>query len=507
MRNYLRLIVEHRFYGFLAGIGATILFQSSTATTVLTVGLTSAGLISFYHSLTVILGADLGTTVTIQMIAWKLTDISPLFIIVGGVAWYITGGRRKQVATALCAFGLMFFGLYLVGLAAMPLKSDPRVMELFHYHLHPLLAFGLGVVFTGIVHASAIPIGILVMFASDGLVTLSQSLPIVFGANVGTTITALMVALISTPPGRRTAIAHFFFKVLGACLLLPFTAYLTTLIRLVTTHPAQQIVLAHLAFNTFIAVVFFFLTRPVAQFIEWLLPGEERIVPLGPEYLTPDGLDSPPAGLEAARKEILRQGEIAQRMYQLAMMATFSYRTSQSKDTHYLELVQNNLREEVISYLRQIASHDLSPPFAHRLFAYTAISDDIERMCNHIVSIVDLAHQKAMRKISFTSPAMVELDVLKNTVAANLTDVLALIAREADRRLTVKTVTFREERIDTMVKEARNNHVIRFHKRICQAEAGPIFLEMLIHLERIADHCQNVADYWGELEDEDSVRS
>lgn len=500
MKNYIRLVVQNRAYGLFLGIVATILFQSSTATTVLTVGLTSAGLISFYHSLAVVLGADLGTTVTIQMIAWKIGDISPLFLIAGGLGWFVTEGRIKQWSEALFSFGLMFFGLYLVGLATIPLKSDTHIMEIFRTALNPLAAFAVGVVFTAIVHASAIPIGILVLLASDGLVSLTQSLPIVFGANVGTTITAILAAFVSTPPGRRTAMAHFFFKATGAVVLLPVSHQLATVIGALTSNPAQQIVFAHLAFNTLIVVVFFFLTRPVAYLIEWLSPGEEQTVPLGPEYLTRDRLANPAEALEAARKEILRQGEISQRMFALAMKATVSYRSSHEKDIRYLELVQNNLREEIIAYLRRISAHDLSPALARQLFAYTAISDDIERMCNHMVDLVKLAHQKAMRHISFTSHAMVELDVIKNDVEANLNEVIALIKGAAETRKTVKSVTFREERIDTMVKQAHNNHLVRFHKGICQAEAGPIFLEMLIHLERISDHCQNVADYWSELE-------
>lgn len=499
MRDYIRWMVQNRISGFIMGILITVFFQSSSATTVLTVGLVSAGLISFYHSLAVILGADLGTTVTIQLIAWRIGDLSPLFLLAGALGWYLAKGRKKLLSSAVFFFGLMFFGLFLVSLAAQPFKTNPEVVRFFQTPTHPLVSFSFGVVFTGLVQASAIPIGILVLLADDGFISLQQAIPIVFGANVGTTVTAILAAFVSTPAGRRTAMAHFFFKLAGAVVLLPFSSQLAALMHLMEVNMGQKIVFVHLLFNAVIAGGFLFLTPIVARLLEKLLPGPEETIPLWPEHISSTLLKDPEEAMEAARKEISRQGEISQRMFALTAKSMVTFQSSHYKDIHYLELVQNNLREEIVAYLRCISAHELSPLLAQRLFAYTAMSDDIERMSNHMVSIVELAEQKTKRRIAFTSYAMVELAEIKHHVQANLNEAISLIEGTPDDVRMVKTITFREERIDTMVKEARINHLVRFHKRLCQAEAGPIFLEMLIHLERISDHCQNIADYVGEM--------
>jgi len=499
IRNYIRLMVRDRLTGFLTGIVTTILFQSSSATTVLIVGLVSAGLVNFYSSLAVILGADIGTTITVQLIAWRIGDISPLFLIVGGIGWFLGEGKKKRASGAVFAFGLMFFGLYVVSLAAQPLKTDPHIMELFRSPVSPLFAFLFGVLFTALVHASAIPIGMLVLLSNDGLVSLHQALPILIGANVGTATTAIIAAFVSTPPGRRTAAAHFFFKLMGAVVMLPMASYLAAFLDGLSTNPGQKVVLAHLFFNLAIALGFIFITSPVACMWEKLLPGKERFIPLWPEHITHGALKNPEEALEAARKEIVRQGEIAQRMFELAAKSTVTFFPSYMKDIQYLELAQNNLREEIVSYLRLASAQELSSTLAQRIFSYTATSDDIERMCNHMVSLVVLSQEKASRHIAFTSYAMAELEGLKGYVATNLSESITLIRGTGEREKLVKAISFREERIDLMVKEARNNHLVRFHKRLCQPEAGPIFLEMLIHFERISDHCQNIADYWGEF--------
>jgi len=434
MKDNIRLMVKNRLSGFVTGILITVFFQSSSATTVLIVGLVSAGLVSFYHSLAVILGADVGTTVTLQLIAWRVGDLSPLFLIVGGVGWFLGEEKRKEYSSAVFNFGLMFFGLFLVSLATQPFKADPRMVDFFQTASHPLVAFSFGVVVTGLVHASAVVIGLIVFLAGDGLISLPQAIPVVLGANVGTTVTAILAALVSTPAGRRTAAAHFFFKLVGAILFLPFTGQLAAIMSHIPVGTGQKIVWVHLVFNVAIAIGFIFFTPVVARLLEKLLPGQERTIPLWPEYIANTFLEEPIEALEAARKEIVRQGEISRRMFELAAKSTVTFRANFLKDIHYLELVQNNLREEIVAYLRCISAHELSPPLAQKLFAYTAMADDIERMSNHMVSIVELAKQKAGRQIAFTSYAVAELEEIVHHVRANLSGAISLIEGTGRRK-------------------------------------------------------------------------
>jgi len=498
VRDYIKYAVRRPFFGLLTGVAATVLFQSSSATTVITVGMVSAGLISFYSSLAIVLGADLGTTVIVQLVVWKITDASPLFIIIGGILWFTTKERRQGLGEAIFYFGLLFFGLSLVGTATAPLQHHPEIIGFFREVQHPLLGFTLSALFTALIHASAIPVSILAILAQQGLVSLDNALPMVFGANVGTTITALMAGMVAGVGGKRAACSHFFFKAAGAVICMAALPPLLALLRDLSPAVAQQIALGHLLFNLIIVAIFFPFLRFVARLLVRLLPGEERVLPLWPEFLQDDILDDPAAALKTVAKELERQVVIAEEMYRLTAPLRRTYREGSRRDVLYIEMVINHLREEIVAYLRKVSWHDLSPFLSQRLFAYTAMADDIERLANHLVSLAALSREKEIRKIAFTEFAEAELDEIEELVGLNISDAAHLI-RQGDGSRSA-AVARRESEIDAAVKEARERHLVRFHKRLCPAEAGPVFIEMLIHLERISDHCQNIADHVADLE-------
>ncbi|HOF04526.1 MAG TPA: Na/Pi cotransporter family protein [Syntrophales bacterium] len=501
VRDYIKYAVQRPFFGLLTGVAATVLFQSSSATTVIAVGMVSAGLIAFYNALAIVLGADLGTTVIVQLVVWKITDASPLFIVTGGIVWFTTKEKWKNLGEAVFYFGLLFFGLSLVGTATAPLQQHPEIIGFFRETMPPLLGFTLSALFTALIHASAIPISILAILAQQDLVRLDNALPMVIGANVGTTVTALMAGLVSGVGGRRAAFSHFFFKAAGAAICLPALPLLLELLRGLSPSVAQQIALGHLLFNLIIVAVFFPFLSVVARLLVRLLPGEEKVLPLWPEFLQEEALTDPPAALATVARELERQIVIAAELYRRATPLRTAYREGRRRDVLYVEMVINHLREEIVSYLRKISCSDLSPALSQRLFAYTAMADDIERLANHIVSLVSLSREKHYRSIAFTGFAEQELDMIEGLVGMNIADAVYLIRRGDGDRSTA--VARRENEIDAAVKEAREKHLVRFHRRLCQAEAGPVFIEMLIHLERISDHCQNIAEHVAELPAED----
>ena len=498
IRDHIKYAVRRPFFGLLTGVAATVLFQSSSATTVIAVGMVSAGLITFYHSLAIVLGADLGTTVIVQLVVWKITDASPLFVIVGGIIWFTAQERRKSLGEAIFYFGLLFFGLSVVGTATAPLQQHPEIVGFFREAKHPLLGFALSALFTGLIHASAIPIGILAILAQQDLVSLDNALPMVIGANVGTTVTALLAGMVSGVGGKRAAFSHFFFKAVGAAICMAALPPFLALLRSLSPGVAQQIALGHLLFNLIIVVLFFPLLRLVARLLVRILPGEEKTLPLWPEFLKEDALADPVSALEIVSRELERQIVIVEELYRRATPLRTAYREGQRRDVLYVEMMINHLRAEIVSYLRKISCQDLSPALSGRLFAYTAMADDIERMANHMINLVSLSREKQRRRIEFTRFAEEELDEIERLVEMNIADAVRLIRQgDGDRSAAV---TRRENEIDDAVKAARERHLVRFHKRLCQAEAGPVFVEMLIHLERISDHCQNIADHVAELE-------
>ncbi|MGV8058557.1 MAG: Na/Pi cotransporter family protein [Smithellaceae bacterium] len=493
IKQYIKYAVEKPLYGLFTGAVATVFFQSSSASIALTIGLVSAGLISFYSSLAIILGADIGTTLTVQFVVWRFTEISPVFISIGGLMWLTCRGKWKHAGEMIFYFGLIFFGLELVNQVVQPLKRSPAFLHFFAQSQNPFLGIGLGIVVTGIVHASAIPIGILVILAQQDVVSLENAMPIIMGANIGTTVTALLVGTVATVSGKRSAIAHLIFKCAGVLLFLIFMPYFLGLLRVISSSVAQQIVLGHFLLNLLIVLEFIFFLKPFARFMNKIISGEDEALPLWPEFLNQDDLSDTEKALGDVQKELQREMGLVQKMFTGSIDLIACPKKGKKRDISYIEIVVNNLRIQIVKFLWQISAKQLSVKLSQKLFAYTAIADYIESIGNHVIWITDLVLQKAAKKIKFSENGEREIVEIIDLVSRNLDDSMIIIALPSNPKS--RDIISREEIIDIKVKDAREKHIKRFHKRLCHAEAGPIFVEMLIHLERISDHCNNIAEY------------
>lgn len=493
IKEYVKYAVDKPIYGLVTGVITTIIFQSSSASTALTIGLVSAGLISFSASLAIILGADIGTILTVQFVVWRFTEISPVFISVGGLLW-LTGRDRWEISGEMIFyFGLIFFGLELVSQTIAPLKNSPAFLNYFTSTTNPLYGIGLGIVVTGIVHASAIPIGILAILAQQDLVSLENALPVILGANIGTTVTALLVGTVSTIGGKRTAFSHLIFKCGGVLVCLIFLPYFTTVLKVLSVSVAQQIVLAHFLLNVVIVIIFIFFLRPFAAIMKKLLPGNDETLPVWPEHLDYRDLADPQKSLDDVQKELSQQVRLAQKMFSTAMTQIKQFSAGARRDISCMEMIISNLRAQIVRFLRKVALKHLSPSLSKKLFAFTAMADDIQSMGTHIERISQLAAQKSGKKIKFSENGEKELEEIIMLVSRNLDEAISLLARYNDEEVT--DIIRREDEIDVKVKEAHNGHLDRFHNGLCSAEAGPVFVEMLIHLERISDLCTNIAEY------------
>jgi phosphate:Na+ symporter len=498
VREYIKYSVRRPIYGLITGILSTIIFQSSSATTLLTVGMVSAGIISFYHSLGIILGADIGTTLTVQLVAWKITSVSPMIILISGVAWVLGRERVKAAGEILFYFGLIFFSLSLTGYATAPLKENTTFLDFFQEVQNPLLGVAIGIIFTGIVQASSIPISILVIMGHQDLVSIENALAIVLGANMGTTVTAFFAAAVSNINGRRTAVAHFVFKLVGIIICLAFLPVVVPVFQALSKNVSQQIVLGHILYNCLIASIFFFILKPVASAIEKILPGKAMTLSLWPEYLDEESLQSPDKALEQVRKELLRELYLTKQMLSESLELILSFREGRRRDIHYVEMMVDNLQSEIARYLNRLSSSALSGKASRKLFAFSAVVDDIERIGDRAVNLTGLAKYKYRSKADFSSEAEIELEEISPLVIDNLNDT-ASVMEQGDKPL-IKEVSERDTMIGTKIQDAIQNHLMRFRQRTCKAEAGPIFVDVLINLERISDHCKNIATYFENLD-------
>jgi phosphate:Na+ symporter len=497
-REYVKYSLKRPIYGLFIGLGATILFQSSSATSVLAIGIVSAGLISFYNSLSIILGSDIGTTITVWLVAWKITEISPVFIAGGGLLWLIGKERIKLIGEAFFYFGLIFFGLSMASHATSPLRDSAAFVNFFKETKNPLLGVFAGIIFTGIVQASAIPISILVIFGHQGLISIENAFPIVLGANIGTTITGFIAGSVANINGKRTAISHFIFKSTGVLIFLFILEFYIPLIKSLSPNTGEQIALGHLLFNLAIAIIFILILRPFSILMERLIPGEKDILSLWPEYLNDKFLQSPEEALISVRKELYREIVLAKRMLSESFESLSSFSEGKRRNIAYIELIVDNLQAEIANYLGKISCANLPPDLAQKLFLFTTMVDDIERIADHCLNLSDLARYKYRKKASFSKEAQGELVEIEDLVERNVDDAIALIQHGNEEK--IKEIFSREDLIDIKVKRAMERHLERFYKGICLAEAGPIFVDVLINLERISDHCQNIAEYISKID-------
>lgn len=497
LRRLIQYAAATRLSGFTTGIVSTVLFQSSSTTTALIVGLVSAGLITFYDSLAIILGSDIGTTLTVQLVVWKITEISPVFVIAGGIGWLIDRPKWRAFGSFSFYFGVMLFGLSIIGQAANLLKDNAFSVGLFTDVSKPWLGMAAGALFTGIVHSSAIPVSMLAILAQQDMITLNAALPIIFGANVGTTVTALTVSVFGSLGAKRTALSHLVFKCCGAVLCLLILPMLTRLLQFFSSSIPQQIALGHFMFNLLIALLFIPFLKPFSRLVEQIVPGEDESLHLWPQFLTEECLAEPSMALECTRKELCRQLRLAESMYDKGRHLIQDFREQVRRDVNYVEMVVDNLRHEVARYLWRLSNNELSPALTHRMFAYTAMVDDIERIADHVVVISRIAKKKHLLNVDFSPQGWVEVTEIADLVKDNLESAMRLMC--GFDRTVVESVFEKEDKIDVKVKEARERHLERFHKRVCRVEAGPLFLELLLNLERISDHCQNIAEYAVEL--------
>ena len=498
IRTYIRLSVKKPVYGLLLGVVSTVLFQSSSATTLLTVSIVSAGLISFFHSLGILLGADIGTTLTAQLVVWKVTNISPVIVFLGGILSFAGKEKWKSIGEAILYFGLIFYGLSLIGDATAPVKENALFVRFFQEAKNPFIGLGIGLVFTAIVQASAIPISILIILGQQGLVSLEGALPIVFGANIGTTATAILGSIVTNINGKRSAVSHVLFKLIGVIVCLIFLPVFLRLLKQLSPDIAQQIAFGHFILNVLITIIFMFFLKPFSLFVEKIIPGTNQVLPLWPEFLDEQCLTTPEEALVCVKKELGREIVLTQKMLITSLSLIHAFKPAKQRDISYIELVVDNVQTEITQYLWNISCGQLTPALSKKLFAFSTVVYDIERIGDRSTNIVELAESKHKRNAIFSEPAEKELSEIGNLVLKNLDDTVMLIELRDTKR--IQDVFERHLQVVLAIKAATEKHMERFYQKVCLAEAGPIFVDMLVNLERISDHCQIIAEHMKKID-------
>ena len=491
LRTLLTGLARNRIVAVFAGAAATALLQSSSATTVMLIGFVSAGLMAFRQTLGLILGADIGTTLTVQLIAFKITDHA-LLLVGGGFAVVFVARRRvmKDIGTALLGFGLMFLGLKLILDGAAPMKSHPLAAQLIASVAdNGLLAAAVAAGFSALVHSSAATIGIALALASEGLLSLPGAVAIVIGANVGTCATALMAALGASAEAKRVALAHIAFKVLGAALALPLLGAFTDVVARTAGDPARQIANAHTLFNIGISLLFLPFTPWAARMIEALVPDDQvGDNPFRTRYLDERSLDQPSLALGQATREALRMADVVQGMLRDVLPV---FRTD---DQALLEDVEKRddqvdfLEREIKLFLARLGREAMGPDLSRKEIGLISFIANLENIGDIIdKNLMELARKKLYQARRFSEPGWVEIVDFHGLVAKNLERAIAAFA--AGDKALAQEVLDQRPLMRARERALRDSHLGRLRAGLAESlETSEIHLDVLTNLKRISSH-------------------
>lgn len=365
--------------GAFFGALATAVIQSSTATTVIAVGFVNAGVLSFAQSLGVVFGANIGSTVTAQLVALKLTAFGPVFILVGFLL-SISGMKYKFIGKTIFYFGLVFFSLALISDAIEPIETEPEVLNLFKTFSNVFIAIAAGFLFTAIVQTSAVTTGIVVLLVGGGFIGLEQGIPLIMGANIGTTVTSLIAARGMDTYAKRTAVSHVLFNVLGVLMFLPFITPFATAITSLGGQPAQQMANAHTIFNVICTLVFLIALKPFVYVVEKVVPSKEKEVLFKTKYIDEKLPEANHEAFNQVSSELKYCLTITKEIFSESRNILVTGKTSRMQKMTKLETLNDFLDDKVSDALLSLSKRNLSKKEAKQVILLVRISNEIEQL-------------------------------------------------------------------------------------------------------------------------------
>ena len=510
MKSILALLTKNRIMGVIAGALVTAVLQSSSATTVMAIGFVSAGLMSLPQAISIIFGANIGTTMTAQIIAFKITDYIYAFIFIGFILTFICKSERiKRIGQTIFAFGLLFLGIETMGDVMKPLASSPVFTDLIgKVSGIPVLGLLLGTAMTLVVQSSSATIAVLQNFAAqpgvDGVTSilgLVGAIPILLGDNIGTTITALLASLGQSRDAKRTAIAHTIFNLSGALVFIWFVKPYAALIQAISPKGpeveviSRQIANAHTLFNLTMTVVWVCLLGLMVKIVMWLIPDakDTKVNPLQPAFLDKKVIGQPTAALKLVAKEVLHCSGMVKNM--LKDLAGFS----KSEDPALVGKIKeqgqtlHSLMEAINDYLAELFSAGvLTELQATQTAKLMHVCGDVERMGELVADLTDVIAGKMELKYSFSEEAMEDLRKSLNQISKMYGD--AMRALEQGEPEEPEKLIRRREKVMDLDINMRKAHMDRVNKGKCKAKLSAPFTRLLHCVDRMGNSCVNLAD-------------
>lgn len=504
LRGILEAFTRNKFLGLLVGLFFTAVIQSSSAATVMVVGFVNSGLMTLGEACGVILGANIGTTVTAMLVAFRLSAVAPLFVFAGMIMVnFIKKPMVKKSGEVVLGFGILFVGISTMSSAMGELKEIPEVIEVLSNFTNPVLGVLLGLVITSIVQSSSVTVSILVVMASQGLVDLHICMFVILGCNIGACTSAILASIGGTKNAKRAALIHLLFNIYGTILmfilLVLFGDQIEQIIYFVSGYGTdagnlgRNIAMAHFLFKVFQVIVFYPFMDFIVKCTYKLVPGEEETESgdnFKVQYIS-DKLPNPAVAILMAVQEMERMANMAMDNLNLAVDCLVNHDVEKSKQVLETERYLDYLDEQISNYLVKINQNTLPIADANMIAAYFHVVSDIERIGDHAESIVEIIPQLYENGITLSEDSAKELEDMMKLINQIMHESVEMFV--TGDTVHMQEISDIEDTIDQMERSLQRAHVLRLNEGKCSAQAGIYFSDVVSGLERVADHAVNIA--------------
>lgn len=499
LRGILEFFTKNRFVGMLVGIAVTAVIQSSSATTVMVVSFVNSGLMSLLQATGLILGANIGTTVTGQLIAFDLSAIAPLMVMIGVVmTMFCKKVNVKQIGEIVLGFGMLFMGLNYMSESMAALRESPKIVELLQSLTNPFAAILMGFVITAVLQSSSATVGIIIVMAAQGLLEFVICPFLILGCNIGSCVSALLASLGGKKDAKRAALIHFLFNVIGSAvsfviLLFAVTPITDFLLQISGGNVARAVANAHTSMKIFEVVLLFPFMGWIVKLTYKFVPGLDKEPEDGFElkYINDGKMLTPSTAYINGIHEIERMGRMAIANLKLSMEALCDLDEQKIESVYKTEAYIDFLNRKITDYLVKVNEIELPIQDAEAMGGLFHVVNDIERVGDHAENFADSAKSRIERKLEFSDKAKKQMREMTADVIQILEYSLDMFTSKSKEHM--QDIIELEDRIDAEEKKYQQSHVKRLTKGKCTPESGMLFSDTISGLERVGDHATNIA--------------
>lgn len=501
LKRMLEVLTGNRFLAVLVGFVVTAIIQSSTATTVMVVGFVNAGMMSLAQAVGVIMGANIGTTVTSLLIALNFSSVAAAAVLVGVILMLASKKTVvKNLGAIFTGFGLLFLGIDMMSDSMAPLRESAGFMNFIvtvsESPLRPLFGIILGIVMTAVLQSSSASVGVLQTLAMQGLVPLKFSVFVLFGQNIGTCLTALFSTVGAKKNSKRAAVIHLLFNLIGTgifiliALLTPYVEWIEKL----SPDPMAQIAISHIVFNIVSTVVMFPFAKVLVKLSCLLVPGkDDSESEMHCKFIDDRLLNTPPFAVMQVSKEVARMAKLARDNFETSAHALINRSDKDLDKVMENEEIINYLNHHITSYLVKLNALDITDSDSDYIARVFHAINDIERVGDHAINLAEAAQHNIGEGLKFSDPAREELNQLCGSVVTLLERSMAAFDNQSLSDNEAKKLSDLEEHIDDLTLECQDSHIFRLNRKECNTEAGMLYLNTITDFERVGDHAINIA--------------